>query len=606
MTGLIAHRGPDDARLLLGNGFAFGHRRLSIIDVAGSPQPMSSPDGRLHVCFNGEILNYRQLRREIAYDYQTSGDTEVLLAAFDRLGARSVDRLRGQFAYALYSEKSRELWLFRDRLGILPLYYYADDDMFAFASEIKALLPALPRQPAVDLASVADYMTRRSVPAPWTLFEGVRKVPPGATLCVKPDGRVTVTPYWAPDSDPARFEPSSAEAVDQLEELLRRAVESNLVADVPVGAYLSGGLDSSLIVALMRSVRPEADIQTFSAAFGDPRFDETVHARRVAASHRTTHREVRVAPSEFEELWAPLTWHRDAPISEASDIAVFRLASLAAQSVKVVLSGEGADELFAGYPKHRFAGLTDRSSVVPPLVRRGLGRLEHALPEPMARPRIALRALGGSTELDRMEGWFAPFTVRERQLLLPNHAHHMRPAPAGHEPLRRMLVADVRGWLTDNLLERGDRMSMAASLELRPPYLDHTLVEWALRLPAGMKIRNGQGKWVLRQAASRYLPPDIVSRRKVGFRVPLDAWFKGELRPLVHEALVARDSFVGTIMDRTAIRDLLRRHMTSRSDESLRIWTLASLEMWHRVFFKGQTQGAAFQTVRPERVDMRA
>lgn len=588
MASLLAHRGPDDEGFWFDGSLAFGHRRLSIIDLGGSVQPMSSADGRLHVCFNGEILNYQSLRRETPFDYRTDGDTEVLLSTYAQHGAASVERLTGQFAYALHDESDGVLWLFRDRLGILPLYYYWDANLFAFASEIKALLPALPSAPEVDFASIGDYLTRRSVPSPWTLFQGVRKLPAGSYLRVAADGSPSEpVRYWTiPRAEQSGFTDEAATEAE-LDSLLRAAVRRNLVADVPVGAYLSGGLDSSLIVGLMRSLEPEQEIRTFAASFGDTRFDETAYAREIATLNRTVHEEVHVDATEFQELWPMLTWHRDGPISEASDVAVYRLAELAARSVKVVLSGEGADELFAGYPKHRFARLTSAAGRVPHTLRRHLAFLEHRLPPAAARQRVLVRMLGERTLSDRLEAWFAPFVAQERAVLLRGREEHDRRLDLGihGDPLRRMLVADACGWLPDNLLERGDRMSLAASLELRPPFLDADLVEWAFGLSSGLKIRDGRGKWIVRRVARHYLPATIIERPKIGFRVPLDTWFRGPLRDYVHDLLLSSDSFVGNALDRRAIEMLVRRHVDGRANEELRIWTLLSLEIWHRTFF---------------------
>lgn len=589
MAAQLVHRGPDDEGFWFDGPIAFGHRRLSIIDLDSSAQPMPSADGRLHVCFNGEILNYEALRRETPFHYRTGGDTEVLLATFARSGARSVEQLEGQFAYALHDDADDVLWLFRDRLGILPLYYYWDANLFAFASEIKALLPVLPSGPKVDFASVGDYLTRRSVPSPWTLFEGIRKIPPACYLRVPANGApAEPVRYWRiPEAAPSVVS-DVAEAGAELDSLLRAAVRRNLVADVPVGAYLSGGIDSSLIVALMRSLEPEQEIKTFAASFGDPRFDESAYAREVATIHRTVHEEVHVDAAEFQELWPVLTWHRDAPISEASDVAVYRLAELAARSVKVVLSGEGADELFAGYPKHRFARLTSAAGLVPGAFRQGPMRvLDQWLPKVAARQRIAVRMLGERTMSDRLEAWFAPFTARERAVLLGGRTEHDRRLDlAKHgDPLRQMLVADVCGWLPDNLLERGDRMSLAASLELRPPFLDADLVEWAFGLSSRLKARGSRGKWIVRQVARSYLPTTIIDRPKIGFRVPLDAWFRGPLRDHVADLLLSNDSFVGKALDRAAVVGLVRRHIDGRANEELRIWTLLSLEIWHQTFF---------------------
>jgi asparagine synthase (glutamine-hydrolysing) len=590
MASLLQHRGPDGEGFLVRGSVGLGHRRLSIIDLEHSQQPMSSVDGRLHVSFNGEILNYRRLRADLRYPYRTSGDTEVLLAAHARHGPAGVNRLVGQFAYALYDEGSDELWLHRDRLGILPLYYYADSQVFLFASETKALLRGLGRIPELDLDSVADYLARRSVPAPWTLLQGVRKLEPGSSLRVHDRGVDEPRRYWTVPAAGRPRKVSDEQAVSAVQSTLATAVERCLVADVPVGAYLSGGLDSSLIVALMTRARGGAPVQTFAAGFGDPRHDELPWARRVAETYGTSHHEVRVRAEDFQALWEPLTWHRDGPVSEASDVAVYRLAELAGDHVKVVLSGEGSDELFAGYPKHRYAGVTRAAGLVPSAVRRPLlSRIEGALPAGAGRLRIAVRAMTERSAPERVEAWFAPFLRPERRFLLGRDAGHDRHSafPARGNALTRMLAADVSGWLPDNLLERGDRMSMASSVELRPPFLDPDVVALAFSLPSRMKVRSGTGKWVVRQVARRLLPADVVERPKVGFRVPLDVWFRTGLRDMARERLTDGDSVAVELFDRRAVQRLLDDHDTGRRNEESRIWTLLSLEVWNSVCRRG-------------------
>lgn len=592
MSGLLAHRGPDGEGYWTERGVGLGHRRLSIIDLTGSTQPMASVDDHCHLVFNGEIFNYQQLRAGLNYPFRTQGDTEVVLALAHADPSTSAEPLVGQFAYASYDRRTEELWLVRDRLGVLPLYYYRDASVLAFASEIKALVPALPRPLSVDEVSVGDYLAQRSVPAPHTLFEGVRKLPQGHHLRVLPDGRTALHRYWSiprPGSVPGVSPPTAAEAVDRVAEGIERSVSSCMVSDVPVGAYLSGGVDSSLIVAIMTALRRGSGVETFSAGFGDARHDELPYARAVSELLGTRHHEVSVTPGDFEALWRKLTWHRDAPISEPADVAVYRLASLARQHVKVVLSGEGSDELFAGYPKYRFARLASAGDLVPPGLRQPLfGALQRLLPARAGTLRIAARAMSASSADERLQAWFAPFTEQERIALLGGSHRHGQPGvlvAAEGDVVRRMLYVDCHGWLADNLLERGDRMSMAASLELRPPFLDHRLVELAFGLPTEFKLRDGTTKWVVKEVARRYLPDQIVDRRKVGFKVPLDDWFRGHLREMSCDLLLSPDSFVGGICDRAVLRSLLDSHQSGRRNEEIRLWTLLCLEVWHQTFF---------------------
>ncbi|MBA2390848.1 MAG: asparagine synthase (glutamine-hydrolyzing) [Geodermatophilaceae bacterium] len=594
MTSQLQHRGPDGEGHWLGATAGFGHSRLAIIDVAGSAQPMASRDGRYVVTFNGEIFNYRSLRRELDYPFATDGDTEVLLALFDSAGPAGVQRLRGQFAYAIYDTFTGELHLFRDRLGILPLYYTVDDDRLLFASEIKALLAVVPNA-AVDVDSLHDYLGRRSVLAPYTLFDGIRKLLPGHRLLVRPGGAVEVHQYWSVPNESVTTPIEPGEAIDRVEEALTESVRDALVADVPVGAYLSGGLDSSLIVALATSVNSGAQMRTYSAGFSDPRFDELPWARRVSQLLHTEHHEVTIGPSEFIDLWRPLTWHRDAPMSEPADVAVHKLAVLAGQDVKVVLSGEGSDELFAGYPKYRMATTADVVGMLPSRIRGPvLTRLDRALPAALGRLTIPVRAMAATSREQRLRTWFAPFTDTERQALLGPPRRHAEEwfGPGRGDAVRRMLYADTQGWLPDNLLERGDRMSMSASVELRPPFLDARVVELAFGLPSAVKLRRGTTKWVVKEVARRHLPTEIVDRRKVGFAVPLDAWFRDGLRDMAWDMLTSTNSYVGEIMAKSAIQDLLSSHDSGRRNEHIRLWTLLGLEVWHELFFRSAPTGA--------------
>lgn len=588
MVAQLAHRGPDDRGMWIDGSVGFGHTRLSIIDVAGSPQPMASFDDRRHLTFNGEILNYRELRASLDYPFRTSGDTEVLLALHAAHGDAMAPMLRGQFAFAMHDRETGGVMLVRDHMGILPLYWYRDDSLLAFASEVSALVPALPRPLAVDEVSIADYLTRRAVPAPFTLFAGIRKLRPGHVLRVDRSGSSTEEPYWKlPTGTAGTVDPGIA--VDRVAEALQQSIARNLVADVPVGAYLSGGLDSSLIVALVNAARDGQGVETFSAGFGDERFDELPFARSVSSHLGTSHHEVHVTADDFTGLWPQLTLHRGAPVSEPADVAVFRLAELARQSVKVVLSGEGSDELFAGYPKYRYARLARPLTAVPSRVRSpSLDRLQRALPARASRPRTMLRALAADDDAAVLEGWFSPFTAAERRSLLgraDGHGQQDVVQRARGDIVQRMLYVDCHAWLADNLLERGDRMSMAASVELRPPFLDVDLVELAFGLPSSVKVRNGTGKWVVKEIARRYLPAEIVDRRKVGFRVPLDAWFRHGLREMANDLLLGANSFVGQLMEREVIGRLLTDHHRGRRNEEIRIWTLLSLEVWHREFF---------------------
>ena len=562
----------------------------------GRTSRCATADERWSLVFNGEIFNYRELRSGLDYPFRTDGDTEVILAGLATVGIEFVSRLRGQFAFAAHDHARGVTHLVRDRLGILPLYFRLDGTCLIFASEIKAILAASPEPAAVDTLSLDAYLTTRAVASPFTLFAGISKLEPGRRIEVHADGSLRTHRYWTPPArDGRRW--SDAEAVDAVDAAVRDAVRAALVADVPVGSYLSGGVDSSLIVAVMKSLRGGAGVTTFAAGFGDERNDELPWARLVSEHVGTDHHEVDVRPQDFEELWPRLTWHRDAPVSEPADIAVFRLAELARQHVTVVLSGEGGDELFGGYPKYRFARPLEVLDVVPARLRHLVaGAVEPRLGSAAARARIAVRAAGALSEEERFATWFAPFSRTERRQLLgrlPERPRPGSPALPGDDVVGRMLRHDLVSWLPDNLLERGDRMSMAASLELRPPLLDHAMVELAFRLPSSVKVRRGTTKWVLKEVARRYLPAEVVDRRKVGFRVPLDAWFRTGLRDSMWDRLTGAESFVGQTFDRSAVTTLLRRHESGQFNEESRIWTLMCLEVWHETFFRNARSAGA-------------
>lgn len=590
MSESLAHRGPDDSGLWSEGPIGLAHRRLSIIDLQHSQQPMHSADGRWVLVFNGEIFNYRELRRSLSYPFRTDGDTETILAGIAAHGLSFVGQLVGQFAFALADRHTGAVYLVRDRLGVLPLYFHLDREHLVFGSEIKAVLAGMSEPPGVDLASLDSYLGAGSVPAPDTMFEGISKLPPAHYAEVDAAGTMRVVRYWSlPEQDP----PDSwtpGRAVDTVADTVTDAVRSAMVADVPVGAYLSGGVDSSLIVATAARLHPNRELHTFAAGFGDPRDDELPWARRVSEHVGTQHHEVMVQATDFEALWPKLTWHRDSPVSQPADIAVFRLAEAARALVPVILSGEGGDELFAGYPKHQVAQIASLLSMVPAGIRAPLSQaLDSHVPRRLARQRILLRALGERTASERHRAWFAPFTTQERRRLLgdlPQRAQRESPASARGDPLQEMLLDDLTSWLPDNLLERGDRMSMAASLELRPPLLDHRLVELAFRLPSSYKVRQGTTKWALKEVARRVLPADVVDRRKVGFRVPLDVWFRDGLRDSLWDRLTGSSSFVADTFDRATVRALLERHESGRFNEENRIFTLMSLEVWHDTFFK--------------------
>lgn len=591
MRDVMRHRGPDGEGLFTADHAVLGHVRLSIIDVAGSKQPLANEDDSVWVTFNGEIYNYRELRdhlRSKGHRLRTSGDTETLVHLYEEYGPEMVSRLQGMFAFAIWDKKRRQLFLARDRMGIKPLYYAQCGDDFAFASELKAFFQHPEIAPRPSTESIWHYLTFRSVPAPATFFEGITKVRPGHVVIVTDKGLVD-RPYWDIPLGRANGASGTVKPQDiesQTESLLKTSVKRRLISDVPLGAFLSGGVDSSLIVALM-STLTDAPVRTYSVGFRDTTSSELPYAQIVAEKYETDHHELVLEEDDFADHLEKLTWIRDSPLSEPADVPLYLLSKMARQDVKVLLSGEGSDELFGGYPKYAY----DRFS---PLVNWMPGRLVQALygmlPARLRRAEVALRSLCERHPADRWPQWFAPFTRREKALLMPNHDAWPRPLEdyvrydeAGNG-LDAMLYSDCKIWLPDNLLDRGDRMTMGASVEGRVPFLDHELVEFAFGLPRDVKVRGFDRKWVIKQIALKYLPESIVSRRKVGFRLPLTQWFRGELRDLCYDRICAKGGLLMRLFDGGELRKVLDDHCAERKDNWLQIWTLLGLSIWSDVF----------------------
>jgi asparagine synthase (glutamine-hydrolysing) len=577
MADLLDHRGPD------GRGFAdqqpawLAHTRLAIIDVAGSPQPMSSDDDRYTLVFNGEIVNYRELRTTHQLDCVTEGDTEVLLRMLLKFGTEALVQLRGQFAFGLWDSQEQTLLLSRDRLGVLPLFWTASGSRLAFSSELPSMQPAMSTF-AFDPQCLGDLLRRRAVPAPHTTIAGVRKVVPGTWMKFHPDASITEGRYWDAAAPRPTRSISPAAAADRLDELLNLSVAENLIADVPVGAYLSGGVDSSLIVAI--AARHAAQpIKTFCAGFGG-QDDERHHADLVARTVGSDHHEVIVDASHFIESLVTLTRFRGAPVSEVSDIAVAALAAEAVKQVKVVLSGEGSDELFAGYPKYRLAQASSVLGKIPVPVRHPVARLlaERGIGGP--RGASLWQSLQGSTADARLAGWFSPINSSDAEKLGLPSPRATRATAVG-SAVHQMEVADLLAWLPDNLLERGDRMTMSASLELRPPFLDPRIVEFALELAASVKLHERTNKWPVREVAKRYVPASLIDRPKIGFRVPLGEWLRQDLYTPVAELLNPKTNRSSQYINSEYGLQLLQAHRNGR-DLTKKIWPLMTLEVYLR------------------------
>ncbi len=599
MCAVLAHRGPDGSGVWTAPGVGLGHRRLSIIDLQGSPQPMHSADGRAAIVFNGEIYNFRELRRELesaGARFTTQGDTEVILAAWQRWGVDCLARLQGMFAFALYDLDRRELFLARDRLGVKPLFTaHLSDGSFAFASELKGLLahPLLRRK--ADPRAVEDYLAWGYVPDHRSILEGVEKLAAGHYRLLRHDTPPAAPVQWWDVSFAERRKGSTADLSAELVFHLREAVTSRMVADVPLGAFLSGGVDSSTVVALMAEASREP-VRTCTIGFDVAGLDETAHARRVAELFGTEHRQRIVDPDDFAEV-GRIAAMFDEPFADASALTTWRVCQLARETVTVALSGDGADEALAGYRRHSFHAREEQVRAALPAGLRSalfdpLGRLwPKADWAPQAfRAKTTFQSLAGDGDAGYARALAVTSPELRSRLYTPEFARSlggytaeqpllalMRQAPA-RSGLDRAQYADLKFWLPGDILTKTDRTSMAVSLEAREPLLDHRLVEFAAALPHAQRIRGRQGKWLLKNTMRRYLPGEILFRTKQGFVTPVAEWLRGplagEARAIGSSARLARTGWFEP--DRLA--RVSEAHISRRSDNSRLLWQLVMLD----------------------------
>jgi len=602
MLDVLAHRGPDghgiaEYATARGERVLLGHRRLAIIDPEGGKQPMCDDEAGLAITFNGEIYNFRELREELeacGHRFALHSDTEVLLRAYQRWGDRVVERLRGMFAFAIWDARAQRLFLARDRFGEKPLFVVEANGGLFFASEIKALLELPVARPGVNLSAVWDFLAYRYVPGPGTLFEGVRKLSPG-TCATWQDGKLTERRYWAPPDGQARGTRRETRGEGEMvEEFLSRlddSVRTQMVSDVPFGAFLSGGLDSSTIVALM--TRHNAHVKTFSVGFGEGGYSELAYANVVARHFGTRHHELIVGFDDIVENLPRLVGYRDAPVSEPSDIPIYMLAKEASKSVKMVLTGEGSDEILGGYPKHVFERFASSWQLLPGYVRHSLiAPLTQSLPYGFRRAKTAVANLNIEDWRERYVRWFGALDHRERDELsvLRMNGHPVQAnvppfdASPGSSTLRRMLYFDQTSWLPDNLLERGDRMTMAASIESRVPFLDHELAQFVSTLPDRCRVKGLKTKWILREAGRSLIPDAILERKKVGFRVPVNQWFQGPLKEYLCDHLKGTESKTRAYFDPQVLDRMLDDHIEGRQNHEKLLWALLNLEIWHRQY----------------------
>ena len=619
MCSSLVHRGPDDEGIILRDGVGFGVRRLSIIDLQGGHQPIANEDETIWIVFNGEIYNYPDLRDELTrqgHRHRTHTDTEVVVHAYEQWGDSCVERLNGMFAFAIWDGRRRRLLLARDRVGIKPLYYRLEGQRLVFGSELKAILraPDVPRE--IDISALRDYLALEYVPSPKTILRGIHKLPPGSVLSWHQEhGGHAITQYWDVDLQASERNGSPRSLDDDAEALhsvLREVVRKELISDVPVGVFLSGGIDSSTVAAMMAELSP-GNVNSFSIGFADASFDESRHARRVAQHLGTNHRELTLEPEAVLDLIPTVTAALDEPLADASIIPTYLLCRFAREHVKVALGGDGGDELFAGYPTlqaHRIALVYNR---LPRFLRRTVfpamaNRVPTSMDDISTDFRIKRFVNGALLPLaDRHLAWLGAFNSRERdQLLRPDLEEGGSAASEPDiaswfpdqdlaDPLNRILYLDMKLYLENDILVKLDRASMLASLEARVPLLNVELIEHVASLPLSLKLRGLRTKFLLKRAMAGRLPADIVHRKKKGFGIPVAKWFQGPLKGVLLDTVSPEKLRREGLFDHTIVDRLLDDHFAGRRDNRKQLWTLFIFERWRDNWLSAQ---AAEDTVR--------
>ena len=592
MCDVIRHRGPDDEGLRVSDGVALGMRRLSIIDLSTGHQPIFNEDRTVWTVFNGEIYNFQELRRELldlGHRFYTGTDTEVIVHAYEQWGVDAIKRLRGMFGLAIWDDRLKTLLVARDRIGIKPLYYTQVHGRLYFGSEIKSLLCAPEVEREIDLEALDHYLSFLYTPRDGSIFRGISKLPPGHLLLWNA-GRLTVQQYWQQPADES-FRGSEQDAIEQLKDVLRDAVRSHLISDVPLGAFLSGGIDSSVVVGLMSETSGQR-VKTFSIGFDEPAFDELPHARRVAEHFGTEHHEFVVRPDGVSIL-DDLIQHFDEPFADSSAIPTWYVSQMARRHVTVVLSGDGGDELFGGYERylpHPRVVKFDRYS--PRALRRVAAVAAANLPHGV-KGRNFLRHVSRDNQGRYLDS-IRFFSAEDKAALLSADVRRrLGPADAearlgqhfaryAHLPwASQMMHFDADTYMPEDVLVKVDRMSMAHSIESRVPLLDNAVIDFAATLPAHFKLKNGRRKHILKEVAATMLPPDIVDRRKQGFSVPLGLWFQGKTRELFADTLLSSRSLSRGYFQAPFVRSLVDEHVSGRRDHTLRLWQLVVFERWH-------------------------
>jgi len=616
MCHVIRHRGPDDEGIYLDGAFGMGMRRLSIIDLATGRQPIHNEDGSIWTVFNGEIYNYLELRKllqERGHRFYTHSDTEVIVHLYEEYSEEFVKHLAGMFAIAVWDQRQHKLTLARDRLGIKPLYYAVDAEHLLFGSEIKALLQdGVSRE--IDLQALHDYLSFNYIPGPRSIFTYIRKLRPGHTLTWW-HGRVAISPYWEVDfpASGTQGDQRLAEGYDDgLYELLKTTVRQHLLSDVPLGVFLSGGLDSSSLVALMRAVSSQP-IRTFSIGFDEPSYNELEYARAVASEFHTEHHELVVRPKALD-LLPELVRYFDEPFADSSAVPVFLVSKLAREHVKVALSGEGGDEVFAGYQTYTAFKVAEMYRHLPSLLTRTV------IPTIIKRLPVSHRKISFDYKAKRfVDGalrppadghflWKVIFTEEAKTALYGKNVAGVedpielfRKAYAhcsAIDPLSKLQYIDLKIYLPDDILVKADRMSMANSLEVRVPFLDHRVVEFAAAMPPWLRMRGFTKKYILKRIMSPYLPPKVVNGKKRGFNVPIPIWLRHDLRDLIHDVLNPRRIREVGLFEPNVITAMLREHEEKQSDHSRNIWGLLIFMLWYDEYMPTAVPASLYQPSR--------
>ncbi|HZQ51707.1 MAG TPA: asparagine synthase (glutamine-hydrolyzing) [Bryobacteraceae bacterium] len=604
MMDVIAHRGPDGQGVYEDETAHLGHRRLSIIDLGGGHQPMSNETGSVWITYNGEIFNHADLRPELeraGHRYTTRCDTETIVHAYEEYGVDCATKFRGMFAFAIWDAERQRLFCVRDRLGVKPFYYYSNSRLFAFASEIKALLQHPEISAEFEEQLLAEYLALGYTSGDRTLFRGIRKLMPGHTLVVDAQtGSVEIRRYWdVPEAGELEHK-SDDEWIRECRTRLEEAVRTRLMSDVPLGMFLSGGVDSSAIAALMKRLRTEP-VKTFAVGYEERVYSELSYARTVSEAIGTDHHEVVIGMEDFFNALPRLVWHEDEPISWPSSVSLYFVSRLASEHVKVVLTGEGSDELFAGY--HRYQHYlfnrrwADAYRFVPGPLRTGLRKFLAAsrLLSADSRRKLQHTFLGreGTIESLQLDNFYAAFSRDELQTMHARgdaYSAYVRYWNSRHgSVLSQMLYADQKTYLVE-LLMKQDQMSMASSIESRVPFLDHPFVEFAARVPDHLKIRNGAGKYIVKRAVEDVLPHDIIYRKKMGFPTPLRQWLLDDRAEPLFALLLDRKRLLAEYIDLEFVADLIGRQRSGIEDATDRIWRLLNLQLWGDLFFTGRAR----------------